>query len=121
MIEMWAPGDIKFRDIDYDATEDPVLTISIETPLGVLEVMFSPIEHNRSLRLQGLHVQSAIDPNAIGPANWRLIAQVAMEYMDYDEIIVEGSVRTTGARPGHRPRAIRFTRRTRTAPGADPC
>lgn len=115
---MWAPNEIQFDDIDYDATDHPVVTIRIGTPVGAVEVMAEVAEHRRSLQLRRLHVQSAVEPNAIGLANWRLIANVVMERMGYDEIIVEGAVRTTGARPGRRPQPIRFARRIRAAPGS---
>ena len=116
---MWAPDDIQFDDIDYDATDHPVVTVRITTPVGVVELMAEVAELGGSLQLRRLHVQSAIEPNAIGLANWRLIANVVMERMDYDEIIVEGAVRTTGARSGRRPQPIRFARRVRAAPGSD--
>jgi hypothetical protein len=114
---MWTLGDINFDDIDYDATDHPVVTIKIATPVGLIEVMAEIAVDARSLRLQRLHVQSAVEPNAIGHANWRLVAAMVMERMDYDEIIVEGAVRTTGASPGRRPQRIRFARRVRAAPG----
>jgi hypothetical protein len=115
---MWTSHDIRFDDIDYDATEHPVVTIRIVTPVGLIEVMAEVAVDGHSLRLQRLHVQSAVEPNEIGHANWRLVAAMVMERMDYDEIIVEGAVRTTGASPGRRPRPIRFARRVRAAPGA---
>lgn len=115
---MWMPDDIDFDDIDYDATDHPVVTIRLITPVGLIEVMAEVAVDRRSLRLQRLHVQSNVQPNEVGHANWRLIATMMMERMDYDEIIVEGAVRTTGASAGRRPRPIRFTRRIRAAPGS---
>ena len=114
---MWMQGAINFDDIDYDATDHPVVTIRVVTPVGLIEVMAEVAVNRRSLRLQRLHVQSSAEPNEIGHANWRLIATMMMERMDYDEIIVEGAVRTTGASAGRRPQPIRFTRRIRAAPG----
>jgi len=114
---MWTSGDIGFDGIDYDATDHPVVTIRIATPVGLIEVMAEVAVDGRSLRLQRLHVQSGVEPNAIGHTNWRLVATMVMERMAYDEIIVEGAVRTTGASPRRRPRPIRFTRRVRAAPG----
>jgi hypothetical protein len=114
---MWTSGDIKFDDIDYDATDHPVVTIRMTTPSGLIEVMAEVAADGRALRLARLHVQSAAEPNEIGYPNWRLVATMVMESMGYDEIIVEGAVRTTGASPGRRPRPIRFTRRIRAASG----
>jgi hypothetical protein len=115
---MWTHGEIRFDDFDYDATDHPVVTIRMSTPVGVVELVAEVAEDGRSLQLRRMHVQSAVAPNAIGLANWRLIANVVMELMGYDEIIVEGAVRTTGARPGRRPQPIRFARRVRAAPGS---
>jgi hypothetical protein len=115
---MWAPGDIQFDDLDYDATDHPVVSIRMTTPVGVVELMAEVAEIGRSLQLRRVHVQSAVEANAIGLANWRLIANVVMEHMGYDEIIVEGAVCTTGARPGRRPQPIRFARRLRAPPSS---
>jgi hypothetical protein len=115
---MWARADIEFDDIDYDATDHPVVTIRLATPVGPVELMAEVAAVAGSLRLRRLHIQSNVAPNAIGRANWRLVATMVMERMEYDEIIVEGAVRTTGASPGRRPHPIRFTRRVRAAPGS---
>lgn len=40
---MWAPGDIQFDDIDYDATDHPVATIRMATPVGVVELMLKSL------------------------------------------------------------------------------
>jgi hypothetical protein len=43
-------------------------------------------------------------------SDMRRVADLVMRELDYDSIIVEGAVRTTGARPGRRPRPLRFGR-----------
>ena len=53
-------------------------------------------------------LHSDASPNTFGRNGLKQIAKVAMERMGYDEIIIEGATRTTGANPGHRPRPIRF-------------
>jgi hypothetical protein len=115
---MRALADLAF-EIRAEWTDHPVVTIEIATPVGLVMVMDEVTEVDRTLRLQGTHVQSGVAPNEIGPHNFRLIVDVAMERMDYDEIIVEGAVRTTGAHPGRRPRPIWFTRRSDAATGAN--
>ena len=115
---MWAPGDLDFEVLD-DGTDDPIVTVRIGTPDGVLLIMAEVAQEGRTLRLLDLHIQSDAGANAIGLSALRLIANVAMERMDYDEIVVEGAVRTTGANPGHRPRPLRFARRARAAPGEE--
>lgn len=111
---MWAPTDVAFEIVAED-TDHPVATIEIATPAGLILLMAEVSDEGRTLRLMGAHVQSDIGPNEIGFQNLKLLADVAMERMDYDEIIVEGAVRTTGTRPGRRPSAIRFRRRSGSA------
>jgi hypothetical protein len=120
MISMWLPGDVAF-EIIADDTDDPIVTIRVTTPAGELQIMaeVSEEDEGRTLKLQGTHLQSAAGPNAFGVGALRLIAEIVMERMDYEQVVVEGAVRTTGARPGHRPKALRFTRRAGAASGAD--
>jgi CBS domain-containing protein len=106
----WARADVSFRLVDED-TSDPVTTIEVTTPHGALLIMGEPRESGRILIAAGVHISSrGVKPNDIGIANLRLIAQAIMEELDYDEIHVEGEVRTTGAKPGRRPRPLRFAR-----------
>jgi hypothetical protein len=108
---MWSRTDVSF-DIIADDTDDPVVTIRVATPAGELQIMAEVLEANdgKTLKLQGVHVHSDAGPNAFGLSALRLIASIVMERMDYGEVIVEGAVRTTGAGPGRRPRALRFSR-----------
>jgi hypothetical protein len=105
----WGPDDITF-EFDPEGTDFPVATVRFETPVGEILVMAEVEERDRTLRLIGLHIQG-LEPNAIGVANLRILADVVMRELDYDAVEVEGSIRTTGARPGRRPRPLRFTRR----------
>jgi hypothetical protein len=115
---MWAVGDISFELLD-DMTDDPVVTLLVMTPAGRLMFVAEPMEQGTSLVLQGTHVQDA-RVNAVGTANLMVIAQALMEGMGFDELVVEGALRTTGANPGRRPRALRFTRRVRPPPAPRP-
>lgn len=105
----WTPDQIAF-DFVIDLVEGPVLTASVFTPAGLLLVMAEPEEEESGKRLilRRFHVQGAT-ANQVGQTNLRAIAKAAMKGLGYDELVVEGAVRTTGARPGHRPRRIRFT------------
>ena len=114
MSEMWAGGDISFEMVD-DMTDDPVVTLLVTTPAGMLMFVAEPEERGSTLVLKGVHVQ-ATRPNAIGTANLMVVARALMEGMDLDGLEVEGALRTTGANPGHRPRPFRFSRRVRPAP-----
>jgi len=113
---MWSIPEISFEMVD-DMTDDPVVTLVAITPAGRLTFVAELVKRETILVLRGTHVQDA-DPNAIGAANLMVIAQALMEGMGFDGLDVEGAVRTTGANPGHRPRAFRFTRRVRLAPAS---
>jgi hypothetical protein len=106
--------DISFELLS-DMTDDPVVRLLVQTPVGQLMFTGEPVETAGVLISPGTHVQDA-SPNAIGAANLMVIAQALMERMDYNELIIEGATRTTGANPAHRPRPIRFTRHVRPAP-----
>jgi hypothetical protein len=115
---MWEPAQITFDLVD-DMTTDPVVTVTVHTPAGVLKLMAEPERVGRTLVLHGLHLQD-LSPNAIGAANLIVLAHVVMQRMDIDELIVEGGLRTTGANPGRRPRVLRFSRRVRAAADRPP-
>ena len=107
---MWRTDEIKFI-ISEDLTKGPVLTVEIVTPAGVIYAMAEPVEQGRTLTLKGFHIQAVSDARLFGPGNLRFLAELVMEMMDHDELIVEGAVRTSGDRKGHRPRSRRFARR----------
>ena len=107
---MWSRGDVSF-EIDDTGSSDPVVTINVHTPAGTMVIMGEPKEVGRTLVVAGVHAHGqGVGPNGVGLANLRLIADVVMETLDYDELVVEGEVRTTGATPGRRPKPIRFSR-----------
>jgi len=112
---MWSTSDIVFEMVN-DMTDDPVVTLVATTPAGRLTFMAEAMARGTTLMVRGAHVQDA-HPNAVGTANLMVIAQALMERTGFDGLDIEGAVRTTGANPGHRPRAFRFTRRVRAATG----
>jgi hypothetical protein len=115
----WRTAEIGFRLFD-DLTSESVVTVEIATPAGVLLAMAEPEERGKALILHGFHMQATRGANSVGPGNLRLLADIVMERMGYDEIVIEGAVRTSGANPGHRPRPRRFTRRPLAPSGARP-
>jgi hypothetical protein len=117
-LPMWRPADISFDMID-DLTADPVVTVVVTTPDGTLRVMAEPEMGAGVLILRRLHIQDGV-PNAIGAGNLLVLARTLMERMDFDGLLIEGALRTTGANPGHRPAALRFTRAVRAAAAAGP-
>jgi hypothetical protein len=111
----WTVSDVSFQLVPED-TSGSVATVEFVTPKGVVVIMGEPRQEGRVLIVGGVHISSRdIMPNDVGLVNLRTIAQAVMTEMDYDGIVVEGEVRTTGANKGHRPRPIRFAR----SPGSD--
>ncbi len=115
---MWSVEEISFETVD-DMTDDPVVMLLVSTPIGRLAFMAEVVVQETTLVLRGTHVQGA-SPGAVGTANLGQIAQAVMERMGFNGLVVEGAVRTTGARPGRRPRDIRYTRRVLTPPFSEP-
>ena len=117
---MWSTNDISF-EFDDTGTSDPVVTVEVTTPDGVLVIMGEPKQERRTLIVEGVHIHGiGIGPNGLGPAKLRVVAQAILEGMDYDELIVEGAARTTGAQQGRRPKPIRFLRYPRPVPRPGP-
>ena len=111
---MWRTADLV-----GDVTSDPVVTIAVSTPAGVLKFMAELEWASRMLILHGVDLQD-LQPNAVGAANLMVLAEAVMEGMDIDGLVIEGALRTTGANPGRRPRVVRFARRLRPASGSEP-
>jgi hypothetical protein len=95
-------------EIVYDASEGTVVTVRIAIPGGSIELMGEIAESGRSLLVTGVHIVVRGPAGLLTKKTMEAIARRVMKEMDYDEIVVEGAARTTGARPGHRPRQLRF-------------
>lgn len=96
-------------DILRDGTDDPMVTILIGTPVGVLLLMAEVVISGRVITLAAAHMQGP-GSKALGVGRLRAIAAVAMEKMDFYGLNIEGAVRTTGSGPGRAPKPIRFRR-----------
>jgi|Deesub1362B_J571_1020462.scaffolds.fasta_scaffold20236_2 hypothetical protein len=105
----WNAVDVTF-EIDADATFEQVITVVIGTPQGRIFVMAEPREEGRTLILDGFNIHSDAGAGVIGRANLKMLAQFVMERMDYDELVVQGTSRTSGAGPGRVPGKLRFSR-----------
>jgi hypothetical protein len=121
--KLWSREDVSFEVVAED-TEHPVVTVEVRVPGGVMLTMGEPEEVGRRLVAKRAHISSrGLAPNDVGISNLRLVAEVVMKEMDYDEIEVVGEIRTTGTNKGHRPRPFRFARggvfvhRSRPEPG----
>lgn len=87
--------------------------------------MAEPIVAGRTVTLRGLNIHGIeVWTNQLGPFGLRRVVREIMELIDVDEVIIEGSARVTGAKPGRKPRPIRFSRKAlpdlRAAPSQRP-
>jgi len=109
---LWGHNEVAITLWD-DMVDHPVVTAKVDTPAGELRVMAVPSLVGRTLVLTGLHIHGELtSANHVGAANLIVVAQVLMEMMDVDELIVAAGIRTTGANPGPRPGRIRISRHT---------
>jgi len=103
-------------DIIGEQSEGAVATARVETAAGTIMVMAEVALEGRCLTLRGLHVHGIdVGANELRVAGLRRMVQEIMEDLNVDEIVIEGSVRTTGAGPGRTPRRLRFARKVSPA------
>jgi hypothetical protein len=114
------PQSITFHLVDGDS-DGSIVTVEFETTAGSLLVMAEVRAVERTAYASKLHLQSNDrGKNAFGWMRLRTLAWVVLDWLgdNYDELIIEGAVRTSGANPGRRPGDLRFTRRLRSTPDA---
>jgi hypothetical protein len=110
---MWRRSEIGFV-LDAKLSEGPVATMRITTPAGDLLVMGEPEQDisGAVLRVKGVHTNgrsgTPLAANSIGLTNLQVIGQAFLTEFGYEQLILEGAVRTSGKRRGARPRAVRF-------------
>jgi hypothetical protein len=104
---MWSSDDITF-DMQFDHSEGHVWTVAIIVPGAIIELMGEVSEQADTFIAAGVHIQVSGTELVMTRKNMKMIAQKIMEKMGYDHVIIEGAVRTSGARSGNRPRQFRF-------------
>jgi hypothetical protein len=115
MNSMWRRSGVRFV-LESNLSQGEVATMRVETPVGDLLVMGEPAQDisGAVLRVTGVHTNapfgSPLAANAIGLANLQVIGQAFLMEYGYEQLVLEGAVRTSGKRKGARPRPIRFTR-----------
>jgi stage V sporulation protein SpoVS len=100
-------------EIEYvlldDGSEGQIATVEILLPDAKITIMGELADVDGGLVSERTHVQVVpagavvLTRKAMG-----VIAERIMEDTGYDFIVIRGAVRTTGARPGHSPRDLRF-------------
>jgi len=102
---MW-PLDQILLELDPES-EKGVVIIKITTPAGRIDLIGEPLFVGRVLIVNGAHV-SGLTPGACTRAGLNAIGRKLLEWADVDEIVIQGSIRTTGRNAGRAPRIIRF-------------
>jgi hypothetical protein len=98
-------------EIVRELSDHAIATARIETSVGILVVMAEVLVDGRRLILHGLHLHGEnVGANELGVGGLRRVVREVMEELNVDEIVIGGSVRTTGAGPGRAPRELRFAR-----------
>jgi hypothetical protein len=100
IIMPWRVEEAEFGDADV---------VSVTISDGSVEIEFVAFVHlrGRVVTLQRLDIQGP-GPNIVGPAALRGLALWLKEFLDVDELRIEGAIRTSGASPGRRPAPIVF-------------
>ena len=112
------PAPVTFRFLDKETVGD-IVTVEFEMAAGSVLVMAEVHAVGRTVYASRLHIQSNDrGKNAFGWAQLRVMALAALKWLgdNYDELVIKGAVRTSGANPGRQPGDIRFTRRLRAKP-----
>jgi hypothetical protein len=103
---MWTLDQIV---VEIEEAEGSEIVVTISTPVGVMRLMSDVSIVDRTLRMNRVHVEW-LKPGALARIGLNAIGCKLLELADVDEIIIQGSARTTGRSPGRRPRPIRFPR-----------
>jgi hypothetical protein len=103
---MWTSDQIT---VEIDDVEHPELIVIVTTPVGAMSLMANVSIANRVLHMDRTHI-GGLKPGLLGRADLNAIGRKLMELADVDQIIVQGSARTTGRNAGKTPRPIRFPR-----------
>ena len=101
---MWTLDQIS---VEIEEAEGSIIQAVIDTPAGTLRLLASVAIVGRVLLLDGAHI-GGLAPGAIGRAGLNAVGRKLVELADVDQIIIQGSARTTGRRKGNVPRPIRF-------------
>jgi hypothetical protein len=81
----------------------------IDVPGATIMVMGELEDVDGGLVVDRAHISiSPPDARVLTRKTMGVIAEKILEETGYDYIIVRGAARTTGARPGHTPRDLRF-------------
>ena len=90
-------------DFDFGGTD--TVFVQLSDGQRTLEILADIELGPRHAVLRGLHIQGA-GPNTVGPRELLRLIRWAKEWLDVDELRIEGASRTSGAGPGRLPPPI---------------
>ena len=104
---MWRPDEI---DIELEVVDGPVALVRIRAPAGILHLIGIISLVGRVLVIDKAHIEGP-GRGSIGRVGLNAIAVKMMVEADVDEIVVQGSTRTTGRNRGRPPWLFRYPHR----------
>ena len=96
-----------WRTLDFDFGGDDTVLVTLVDGNHRVEVIADIELNGRRAVLRGLYILGA-GRNTLGPAALLGLIRWAKEYLDVDELRIEGAVRTSGAGPGRIPAVLVF-------------
>jgi hypothetical protein len=100
---------VHWRVVDFELAEGDVVLSTFKRDGNALEIVADVELHARNAILAHLHIRGA-GPNTLGSRALRALVRDVMDWLDVDELRIEGATRTCGAGPGHDPRPLVFRR-----------
>ncbi len=108
---MWPLDQIEITLEDSDDAEGndraATVLIRITVPIGEVWVIGVAEIVGQTLEITAAHV-GGLTPGALGRAGINAICRKMLEVVDVQEIVIQGSTRTTGRKPGKVPRRFKF-------------
>jgi hypothetical protein len=89
---------------------EELVTLRVTTAMGPVLFIGNVLEWRTRLVVERVHVQG-LKANILGAHRLMVMAQQAMEWLDVDEIVLQGGLRTSGAQEGRFPAKLNFRRR----------
>jgi hypothetical protein len=100
---------MKWRLVDLELDTGDVMSARFELGAFFVEVVAFVAIEGRSVLLTRCDVDGS-GAGTVGIGQLRAIVRLVMEALDVDEVRIDGTARTTGARPGRVPTPLVFRR-----------
>ena len=100
--------------LDIIEAEDRLIWVAASGPWGSVELVGTLRIEAGTIYLDGVHIDGA-HGGSLGRRGLNAIARKVLEETGADQIVIQGSTRTSGRTPGRAPRAFRFPNPNRFA------